>query len=115
MNQEGLTKTLSLLIKLEWGVDVKVDSPFIFTKSKKGQPITIGCTTTNHNQGVLPKIDISGADYLFVLIMNKSGNNLVLLNKSGSLRVSREDVSMVDLVQYIIYKNEVDISSTDAR
>lgn len=115
MSPEGLTKTLSLLIKLEWGVDVKVDSPFIFSKSKKGQPIKIGCISVQQSNGIIPKVSIGEADYLFVHISNKSGNNLVMLNVSGSAKLRQQDISMVDLVPHILYKNEIDISSTDAR
>lgn len=112
MKSESLTKILSLLIKLEWGVDIlDVDAPFILTKSKKGEEIRIGCNAVEHTGGLIPQCAyLREPDYLMILITNKSGNNTIMLNKAGTQRLLKGSVHMKELVPYILYKNETEIN-----
>lgn len=112
MSPESLTKTLSLLIKLEWGVDIlKVDAPFISTTSKKGTPITIGCSVVSHDDGVIRQQKFRRKpNYLMLYIDNKSGNNLIMLSSKATDKLVTRDVSMRELAQSILYKNELEVS-----
>jgi hypothetical protein len=112
MSPESLTKTLSLLIKLEWGVNIlKVDAPFISTTSKNGEPIDIGCAVVSHSDGVIHQLKFKRKpNYLMLYIDNKSGNNLILISNKATDKLLTRDVSMRELAQSILYKNEIEVS-----
>ena len=110
MTSESLTKTLSLLIKLEWGVDIfNVDAPFISTTNRKGLPITIACSVVSHRSGVMPKQTFdTNPDFLLIYIDNKLGNNLVMLSNKTTKKLISRDVSMREIANGIIYKNQIE-------
>lgn len=111
MTSESLTKTLSLLIKLEWGVDIfNVDAPFISTTNRSGKPITIGCLVVSHQGGIIPRQTLNKkADFLMIYIDNKVGNNLVLLSNKTTKKLLSRDVSMREMANGIIYKNQMEL------
>ena len=111
MTSESLTKTLSLLIKLEWGVDIfNVDAPFISTTNRSGKPITIGCLVVSHKGGIIPRQTLNkNADFLMIYIDNKAGNNLVLLSNKTTKKLLSRDVSMREMANGIIYKNQMEL------
>lgn len=111
MTSESLTKTLSLLIKLEWGVDIfNVDAPFISTTNRSGRPITIGCLVVSHKDGVIPQQNLNkNPDFIMIYIDNKSGNNLVMLSNKITKSLMSRDVSMREMANGIIYKNKIEL------
>lgn len=111
MNVESLTKTLSLLIKLEWGVDVfNVDAPFISTTNRKGLPITIACSVVSQRSGIIPQQTFdTNPDFLMIYIDNKLGNNLVMLSNKTTKKLISRDVSMREMANGIIYKNQIEV------
>lgn len=111
MTSESLTKTLSLLIKLEWGVDIfNVDAPFISTTNRSGTPITIGCLVVSHNEGTIPQQNLNkNPDFLMIYIDNKAGNNLVMLSNKTTKKLMSRDVTMREMANGIIYKNQIEV------
>ena len=110
MTSNHLTKSLGLLIRLEWGVKVKFNPPFLTGVSRKGNLFKIHCESVSHSDGKIKKINTdSDVSHLFLHINNKSGNNLILLSGNKSKELLTRDVSMRELASGIVYKNELEI------
>ena len=110
MTSNHLTKSLGLLIRLEWGVKVKFNPPFLTGVSKKGNPFKILCKSVSHDDGIIRKINTdSDVSHLFLHIQNKSGNNLVILSNRTTNKLLMRDVSMREMANGIVYKNELEL------
>ena len=108
MNSNQLTKSLGLLVGIEWGVRVKFNPPFL-TGIIKNQPFKIHCEAVSHIDGNINKIPTdSDVTNLMILILNKSGTNLVMLSSNTTKKLLIRDVSMRELASGIIYKNEIE-------
>lgn len=109
MNHESLTKTLGLLIGIEWGVGVEFNPPFVCGKLK-GKQFKVHCSDVEHESGVIKKINTDSSTTNFmILIRNKAGNNLVMLSKNTTKKLMSRDVSMRELSTGIVYKNEIEL------
>tara|TARA_R110000744_G_scaffold279186_4_gene391424 strand:- start:23088 stop:23417 length:330 start_codon:yes stop_codon:yes gene_type:complete len=109
MKAESLTKTLGLLVGVEWGVGVEFSPPFICGKLKSNR-FKIHCEAVNHVNGTIPRV-LTDTDTtnLMVLILNKSGNNLVMLSSKTSKKLSAGELTMREMSEGIIYKNEIEL------
>jgi hypothetical protein len=108
MNSNQLTKSLGLLVGIEWGVRVNFNPPFL-TGIIKNQPFKIHCESVSHIDGYIKRIKTdSDTTNFMVLILNKSGNNLVMLSSNTTKKLLTKDVSMRELASGIIYKNEIE-------
>lgn len=105
---EPLAKALGLLVGIEWGVGVKFNPPFLSGKLK-GVQFRIQVNAVTHEDGVIKKLPSDDAVSNFMLyIENKSGNNVVLLSSNTSKKLMQRDLTMREMSNGIIYKNEID-------
>ena len=112
MNSTLLTKSVGALVKLEWGVQISFDPPFL-TGTNKGKPFKIYCGAVEHINGVIPQVHLMSQDVtnIILLILNKTGNNLVMLSNQTTKKLLTQDVSMRELANGIIYKNEIEYAT----
>lgn len=109
MNERKLTKLLSLLVRLDLGVGVDIQPPFL-TGFINDKYYKIKCVETSHTDGKIKMIDVpKNVTNLFLYINNKKGNNIVLITTKGTKKLRSQDVSMKELADYIIYKNEMEV------
>jgi len=109
MNTDKLTKVLSLLVRLDLGVRVKIQPPFL-TGKVNDNDYNMLCLEVSHVDGKIKKVttptDITN---IFLYINNKSGNNIVLLSTNTTKKLMTRDVSMYEISQGILYKNEMEL------
>ncbi len=109
MRSDKLTKILSLLVKLDLGVGLDIQPPFL-TGKVNDRAYTILCKEVSHKDGVISKIKSPVVPTnIFLYIKNKEGNNIILLSTKTSNKLLQRDVSMRELAQGIFYKNEMEV------
>jgi hypothetical protein len=109
MKTDKLTKILSLLVKLDLGVGLDIQPPFL-TGKVNDRAYTILCKEVSHKDGTISKVKSPVVPTnIFLYIKNKQGNNIILLSTKASNKLLQRDVTMRELAQGIFYKNEMEL------
>jgi len=109
MKSESLVKVLGLLVRLDLGVGVEFQPPFL-TGKVNDRDYKILCAEVQHVDGNIKMLTSpSHITNLFLYINNKKGNNIVLLTTKTTHKLLMRDVSMIELADGIMYKNEMEL------
>lgn len=109
MKTDKLTKVLGLLFRLDMGVGTEFHPPFLTGVINDNQ-YKIMCVEVEHINGKIKQLKApTHITNLFLYINNKKGNNIVLITTKGTNKLLQQDVSMIELSDYILYKNEMEL------
>lgn len=108
MKPDKLTKMLALLLRLDMGVGVDIQPPFL-TGFINDKHYKIKCVEVEHANGKIKKQEAkTPVTNLFLYINNKKGNNIVLITSKGTNKLLSQDITMNELADYILYRNEME-------
>lgn len=111
------SKVLSLIAAMNWGMrDVKITSPVSFSAASKGGRFSFACSIQNHQDAWIDLPDLDhGYDFLLVLILNKKGDNLIVLKNDVELMSNKNSsVSFEWLAPRIKRKDRVEVSKIES-
>lgn len=81
------SKALGLIAAVEWGLgDIEFPSPYFFSGTFDGKRYTFHAIIVEHFNTMVD-IPVFEEDFIFLLIKNKRGDNLILLTKNDCMEV----------------------------
>ena len=89
------SKSIAMLCAFDWGMELNDFSPFHFTATANGKAIKFGVFSVSADGKEIDLSDDniwkSDAEFIIFVIVNKSGDNCVLVKNDESLKESIED------------------------
>lgn len=101
----NLETGLFYLLSFEWGLTPKEAVPPLYVGNSKGKDNKYCIAILDHKDNSIDVPNKGDCDYYVVVIANKKGDNLILLN--GDVRGSR--LTFAELAPKILWKTRVDV------